>query len=194
MRRRRRRSKGPAAVVILMVVAVVSVVLLRSAWDQAEHKQYPLLYRECVERESAAFELDPFLVYAVIKAESGFDETAGSSAGACGLMQLMPQTFTWMQTKLGEEDIYTEEDIFDPEVNIHYGCALLRLLIDLYGSEETAVCAYNAGMGNVSDWLEDPALSSDGIHLLSIPYEETRQYLQRVEKNRAMYRELYGNA
>ena len=193
MKHRRKRAVNLLAVIAFAIVLSVSAFLLRGAWRQLEYSQYPLKFSEYVERESAAFELDPYLVYAVVKAESGFDENAGSSAGACGLMQLMPQSFAWMQTKLGEEGLYTEEDVFDPAVNIRYGCALLRLLINLYGCEETALCAYNAGMGNVSDWLEDSELSSDGVHLLSIPYPETRAYIQRIEKYRAKYIELYVN-
>ena len=189
--RKRRRRCWPTVVLVLTALVLVSAVVLRFSWNDVLEQQYPLKYREIVEREADEFALDPMLVYAVIKAESGFDAEAGSSAGACGLMQLMPVTFQWMQTKLGEEGLYTEEDIFQPAVNIRYGCALLRLLIDLYGSEETALCAYNAGMGTVSEWLDDPSLSPDGIHLSEIPYGETEHYLQRVLQNREMYIDLY---
>lgn len=190
--RKRRPRRWPIVVLVLTLLVLVSALCLRFSWNDILERQYPLKYSEIVEREADEFNLDPMLVYAVIRAESGFDASAGSTAGACGLMQLMPVTFSWMQTKLGEEGRYAEEDIFLPEVNIRYGCALLRLLIDLYESEETALCAYNAGMGTVSEWLDDPALSPDGVHLSDIPYGETKHYLQRVLQNREMYIELYA--
>lgn len=177
---------------VWMLLLVASIALLADSWQLFLRCQYPLPYCDMVARESERFALDPMLVYAVMKAESGFDERAGSSAGACGLMQLMPETFEWMQSKLGEEGLYTRADLFDPQVNIHYGCALLRLLLDVYGNEGTALCAYNAGMGTVNGWLKDAQLSSDGQTLYRIPYPETGTYLCRVQKNREMYLRLYG--
>lgn len=195
MRRRRRNHRGsrwPVIVFAVVALITVSAMLLRVSWDDLLKRQYPIAYGEIIEKEAENFDLDPMLVCAIIQAESGFDAQVESPVGACGLMQLMPETFEWMQTKLDDDHLYADEDIFLPEVNIRYGCALLRLLTDLYGSEESAICAYNAGMGNVARWLEDPAYSADGIHLDVIPYPETEAYLQRVLRNFEQYTELYG--
>ena len=121
---------------------------------------YPQRYADLVEREAAQFELDPDLVYAIIKTESGFDSQAVSSAGAKGLMQLTQETFDWIASLYPTED--GGADVFQPEDNIHCGCALLRLLLDQYGSLEVALAAYNAGMGNVSQWLESGDYSTMG--------------------------------
>lgn len=188
-KKRRFPILGVLAGVLILVLASSGVVY--HAWNWMLHQQYPQEYQEIVEEEAARYELDPMLVYAVIRAESGFDEQAESAVGARGLMQLMPSTFDWLQEK-DREDLLSHDSLFDPQVNIHYGCALLRLLIDLYGSEETAICAYNAGMGTVSGWLEDESISEDGTNLLSIPYPETAAYLERVLSNRSMYQRLYG--
>lgn len=150
---------------------------------------YPRPYREIVQREAAEFQLDESLVYAVMKAESGFDEKASSHAGAHGLMQLTEQTFQWVCSLSPPEN--GGEDILDPGDNVHCGCALLELLKNRYGSWQVALCAYNAGMGTVDGWLSQH--SSDGESLDAIPYPETAAYVEKVEKYRARYEKLYEN-
>lgn len=155
-----------------------------------EHAVYPREYRAIVEEQAAAYGLEESLVYAVIKAESGFDPKAESSVGALGLMQMMPETFTWMQTRLGES--YETEALLEPEVSIEFGCALLKLLLDQYKDLTVALCAYNAGMGNVTSWLSDTAYSEDGTTLCEIPFEETRLYVQKVLRYKENYETIYG--
>lgn len=142
--------------------------------------------------EAEKNDLDPALVYGVIRAESGFDSKAVSHADARGLMQMTPATFEWVQTMIPDSEELTDEALFDPQVNIQFGCELLSLLISHYGNEATAICAYNAGMGNVTSWLENPEYSSDGVTLNVIPFGETKEYLKRVTDNRDMYRRLYS--
>ena len=79
----------------------------------------------------------------------------------------------------------------DPEVNIRFGCLLLSLLTDRYADLRTALAAYNAGMGNVDNWLQDSAYSSDGRTLSDIPIEETREYTEKVLRNYQEYQALY---
>lgn len=105
-------------------------------------------------------------------------------------MQMMPETFDWMQTHIGGE--YDASALLDPEISIKYGCALLRVLLNEYDNLATAVCAYNAGMGNVTSWLSDPAYSEDGVTLKEIPFEETRLYVQKVLQYKETYEKLYG--
>ena len=150
---------------------------------------YPRPYEEIVRREAAEFGLEENLVYAVIRAESGFDEQAESHAGAHGLMQLTEATFDWISSLHPPEN--GGKDLFDPSDNIHCGCALLRLLLDQYGSLDVALCAYNAGMGNVSGWLQGGEYSDDGKSLHTIPFPETKAYLRKVKENYKMYQKLY---
>ncbi len=130
------------------------------------------------------------LVASIIKHESKFLNDVHSSRGAIGLMQIMPETFDWLQEKRGEAGKYTTEDLYTPSVNIDYGSYLLRYFLDYYGNEKCAVAAYNAGF-EVSNWLEDPNCSPDGMTLDVIPYPETSEYVVKVENAKQKYIELY---
>jgi len=176
--------------IIILLLALIVVFAGRNIIDVVLRQMYPRSYEELVQNGAANFSLDENLVYALIKAESKFDKDAVSHAGAVGLMQLTPETFKWINEKQG----ITEEntDIYDPQDNIDAGCALLRLLLDHYGNLETALSAYNAGMGNVSSWLQNEQYSSDGMTLHTIPFPETREYTKRVQENYSMYQSLYS--
>lgn len=153
---------------------------------------YPQEYSQYVSQYAAEYGVDEALVYAVIRTESGFRAEVQSSVGACGLMQIMPDTFEWLQTLSDSEVTYSESDLFDPQINIKYGTYYLSYLIDHYnGREELAVAAYNGGFANVDSWLEDERYSDDGITLTDIPYNETSQYVERVENTKSMYESLY---
>ncbi len=150
---------------------------------------YPRPYEELVRREAAEFSLEEDLLYAVMKTESGFDADAVSRAGACGLMQLTPDTFQWMLGQSPPEN--GGQDPFDPGDNLHCAAALLRKLLDHYGSLDVALAAYNAGMGSVSGWLSEEAYSKDGRNLHAIPYPETEAYVKKVKHALWMYGKLY---
>ncbi len=164
-----------------------------------------LEYTDLVNKAAKDYNLQPALIYGVIHTESRFDPDAGSSVGALGLMQIMPETFDWLQEKRGEAGKYTSEDLYTPSVNIDYGSYLLRYFLDYYGNEKCAVAAYNAGFEvsnwledpncspdfEVSNWLEDPNCSPDGMTLDVIPYPETSEYVVKVENAKQKYIELY---
>ena len=188
---KRKRKKGRIFLGIVAFLAI-AVLCLYFSKDALLKKVYPLPYYEIVMTEAEKNDLDPALVYGMIRAESGFDPNAVSRADARGLMQMTPETFEWVQTMIPDSENLQVEDLFQPEVNIQFGCELLSLLLSHYENESTAICAYNAGMGNVTSWLENPEYSSDGVTLDVIPFGETREYLKRVTGNRDMYRELYA--
>lgn len=150
---------------------------------------YPIRYNKFVEAYTEEYNLEKSFVYAVIKCESNFDSEAVSSVDAKGLMQIMPETFSWLKTKTGEN--LEEKMLFDPETSIKYGCLLYEILIKEFGDKETAVAAYHAGFGNVSKWLKDEKYSSDGVHLDDIPFPSTKAYVQKVIKAENIYKKLY---
>ena len=148
-------------------------------------------YKKYVKQYSVLNGLEPSLVFAVIKAESGGCRKKISDKGACGVMQLMPYTAEWV---CGNENLrYEKEMLFDAEFNIRVGCAYLAYLKDKFLSEETAVAAYNAGEGNVSGWLKVEDYSSDGVSLKKIPFSETEEYVKRINKNKKVYRMFLKN-
>lgn len=172
-------------------MALASLLLVFLGLRQFYRAAYPLGYREVVEPVAAERELDPALVYAVIRTESGFSPTARSSVDARGLMQLTPDTFQWVQYRLGEDGFAAVDLLYDPEENIHYGCANLSLLLGEFSREDTALAAYHAGRGSVNRWLGDSRYSQDGRRLTAIPYPDTDIYVKKVLVTRDLYHRLY---
>ena len=150
---------------------------------------YPLSYEDDIQSAAKAYKIDPYLVAAVIETESNWDPSVRSSSGAEGLMQLLPDTAQDMIDK-GYIDAaaYSVDDLYEPEVNIMFGCAYLRYLLDYYdGALDRAIAAYNAGIGNVEDWVDqDTALHN------AIIFPETQAYLVRVLNSYNRYEELYA--
>lgn len=161
----------------LVVLAVVIAVLgIMGGYETSQRIKYPVAYSDLIVRYSNENDLDPFLVMAVIKVESNFVPDAHSGV-AGGLMQLTEETALWNANDMNITDSY---DYMEPETNIKFGCHYLRHLIDIYKNIDTALAAYNGGMGNVYSWLKNPEYSDDGVSLKYIPFPETRNYVVRV--------------
>jgi soluble lytic murein transglycosylase len=129
------------------------------------------------------------LIASVVNVESRFNEKALSNKGAIGIMQVLPSTAEWVAQKYKIE--YEKDKLFDGGYNIKIGSLYLAYLIDYFQDEKLGVCAYNAGQGNVSNWLKDPNLSKDGSHLDKVPFAETRDYVAKVYKNYNYYKNRY---
>ena len=175
---------------IAIVLSIFTLIyLLDDGYNFLMHTIYPLRYKEQIEKYSQEYDLDKFLVMAVIKAESNFIRDAHSGV-ARGLMQVTDDTANWISKELGAP--FDPEDIEDPEKNIEFGCFYLSYLLNHYGDDETlALAAYNAGMGNVRKWLENPEHSPDGVTLKNIPFKETRDYVKKINKYKLIYKKLY---
>lgn len=153
---------------------------------------YPIAYSEIISKVSSKYDIDPFLVLAVMREESRYDDEAFSRSGAVGLMQLMPFTAKRMaKISGGEIKIDSRGDIEVPYNNIFLGTAYLRRLIDEFDSIPLAVAAYNAGGGAVKRWLKaSPQLELDEF-IEDIPYDETRRYVKKVLRSYFRYISLY---
>ena len=154
---------------------------------------YPIKYSEYVEKYSKENELDPYLIYAIIKTESKFQKDVISNVGARGLMQLMEDTFEWIKFRKKDDRDISYDDIFNPEYNIEYGTYMMKLLCDEYEDLPTAIAAYHAGRGTVNKWLKSPEYSSDGKTLSNIPSKTTAHYVDKVISAYEGYTNLYNN-
>ena len=153
---------------------------------------FPLAWREALQTSSVATGLDPFLVSALIRQESEWDPRARSRAGAYGIMQVMPPTGRQLSRQLGIRPFRTAR-LFEPELNLRLGTHHLSRLLDSYeGRQDAALAAYNAGKTRSDLWLSwwggrDPVEFTE-----SIPFTETRGYVQSVLRNADLYRRLYA--
>ena len=184
-------KKGLLALLLLAVLAVAAAGAYFS-YSFFMKQAYPLKYRDIIETQAEKYSIDPAFLYGMIRTESNFNPDAESSAGARGLMQIMPATFDWLQTHKGTEPKLDASALYDPQVNVEYGVYFLSILWEEYDDETVILSAYNAGMGNVDQWLSEEEHSSDGVTLHDIPYGETEQYVKNVLESQEMYRRLYG--
>jgi len=169
-----------------IIVIIVILLALAGLGYLAVMKMYPVKYKTVIETYSREYGLREELVFGVILTESGFRADAVSNKSAYGLMQLVKQTADWGAEQTGMAD-YDFSRVLEPDINIRLGCWYLARLIKQFGSEETALAAYNAGSGNVASWLRDSAYSSDGATLDSIPYKETENFVKKVMNSAKIY-------
>ncbi len=176
------RAAWHALLLIILLLGLVSTV----------RAFYPIKFREPVDRSSREFNLDPLLLYAVIRVESRFDPRAISPAGARGLMQIMPRTGSWAASRLGMTlpDPALPDRLMDPETNIRIGAFYLRYLFDQFdGDPATALAAYNAGLKNVAEWLE--VSGKPRLDVEDIRFAETRRFIEMVTRDKKVYRLFY---
>lgn len=188
-RRRRRAVFGFGALLVIVIGVVVAMPVFRRAVNEFG---LPLQYQDVIRQQAAAKHLDPALVAAVIYAETKFDPQT-SSAGAEGLMQILPQTAEFLARRSGATT-FTTADLAKPSVNIAYGSYYLRYLLDEYGgSTMVALAAYNGGEANVSRWLAQARTQGRAFTISDIPFPETRAYVQKVLQKQRDYRRTYAS-
>jgi soluble lytic murein transglycosylase len=186
----RRRRRGVALVGASLVVAVLAVVAAPIFRHAVREIRLPLHHEDIIRQQASAKRLDPALVAGVIYAETKF-RSRTSSAGARGLMQLMPATAEFIARRSGGTR-FRVADLSTPQVNISYGAWFLRYLTHRYGGNEVlAVAAYNGGAGNVDGWLGRSARAGRRFRVDDIPFPETRAYVRRVLDARRDYRATY---
>lgn len=153
---------------------------------------FPLRFREDLERYARQNSLDPFQFAALVRQESAFNPRAVSAANARGLAQVLPLTGRELSRTLGIKGFQTEM-LFVPAVNLRLGTFYFRRLIDsLDGSLEAALASYNAGKSRATEWLKWREYREPAEFVETIPFTETREYVQIVMRNADLYRKLYG--
>ena len=158
--------------------------------DAVKEITLPLRHEDIIRQQAREKGLDPALVAGVIYTESRFSDRT-SSAGARGMMQLLPSTAQFIAQKSGGT-AFELRDLSTPQVNIAYGTWYLRYLMRKYGGNEVlAVAAYNGGEANVDRWLVKAARQGKDLQTADIPFPETRAYVDKVLSARDRYRRQY---
>jgi soluble lytic murein transglycosylase len=154
---------------------------------------WPTAYDRSVTRSAAAHGVEPALVYAIMREESGYQPDARSVVGARGLTQIMPDTGRRLASDLGAAG-FDPAELYVPERNLELGAFYLSRLMQRFdGRMSAAIASYNAGPEAVARWLAADAARDDDEWVESIPYDQTRSYVKRVLRSVHVYRTLYGS-
>ncbi len=186
-------QKKAKIICILATIAIIFILLFQvfKVQNIILKKIYPIKYSDYVYQYAEEYEVDPLLIFAIIKAESNFKPNVVSSSKAIGLMQLMDATAEELARKL---DIpFTEKaSLYDPELNIKLGTKYFSDLLKEYNQNMLlALTAYNAGKGNLKRWIEQGTLKEDGSDIENIPYKETNNYVRKIVRDYKIYQGLY---
>jgi soluble lytic murein transglycosylase len=151
---------------------------------------FPLPYEAALRREAAKNDFDPMFAAGLIRQESTFQADAVSPKNAIGLMQVLPKTGKLLAKQIKVR--YTKDRLFDPEYNIELGMVYIANLVRQTGAPEYAAAAYNAGEDRIAAWKAERNYEEIPELVESIPFTETREYVQIVLRNSAVYRMIYG--
>lgn len=185
----------PRQIAVLLAVLTLTfwlaVLSLRGGYSQMEEHTYPEKYGEYVEYYAGKYAIDPLVLYAVIRTESGFDPNARSGVDARGLMQITEETFEWIKGRIAPDEPLVFEDLYDPETNVRFGSYYFACCLDRYaGDLATAAAAYHSGWGTVDRLIGD-GCSLDGETLNRFPYPQMKRYVEKVTGSYARYQRLY---
>ncbi|MDD4685730.1 MAG: lytic transglycosylase domain-containing protein [Clostridia bacterium] len=169
---------------ILIFIIGISIALILT-------NKYPLKYENEILFVSAKYNVEPELIAGVIFSESGFKQYSVSNKGAVGLMQLMPSTASWLCEMM---DIpYNQNLLFNPLYNLNIGAFYLSYLIEKFQEINVVLAAYNAGEGNVVEWLSNREYSVNGKILVTTPFKQTNFYIAKVNNAMIYYKSKLQN-
>ena len=171
----------------ILIVFILTLIFMSAIFLAIFFLSFKTSYKDIVLNYASENNIDPALVFSIIKAESKFNKNAKSSAGAVGLMQVKLETANYMLS-LDGENVICENDLYIPETNINLGTRYLSYLINKFENVDVAICAYNAGETIVRSWLNNQDYSKDGKTLSKIPFVETQNYLSKVNFNQKIYK------
>ena len=178
---------------VVLFVLAMGLLALPPVRNRVERTLYPRKYDALVTKWAAEYDLDPLLVDAFIRTESGFDPQATSTVDARGLMQMTEETFIWLRSKIAPDEGLTFADLYDPEVSIRFGCYYLHLCLTRYnGDVATAAAAYHSGWGTVDNLLQMEEHSADGVTLQGFPYNQMNHYVKKITSCYAAYQRIYA--
>lgn len=187
-RQKRRLTIGLVFLFILLLAYFLFGVM--RIQNQVLKILYPQKYADYVYQYAEKNELDPLLVFAIIKAESNFKPEVISTSNAMGLMQLVDSTAEDTAKKLAIP-YEGKETLLDPEKNIMLGTKYFTDLLAKYDNVTIALTAYNAGSGNVDKWIANGTIKEDGSNAENIPFKETNHYVRKILRDYQIYQNLY---
>lgn len=174
---------GYILLVILLVIALsYGIIAYQTSRTQIN-------YQDEITEVSQEFNIDPLLTASIVKVESDFDNDAKSHKGAQGLMQLLDETARHSAEVIGMD--YYPEKLNDIDYNLNLGVGYYNYLIKYYNNQKLALAAYNGGVGNVDKWINEGILDENNPDISKIPFEETRQYVSKVEATYDVYKTFY---
>lgn len=169
--------------ILVLKVFKVENIILKSI--------YPIEYSEYVYKYSEQYGVDPLLMFSLIKAESNFKTDGVSSRNAIGLMQLMDSTAEEVAKNI-QMEYNSDTTLYNPEENIQLGIKYFSELMKYYDQNYIlALAAYNAGIGNVKNWIDKGIIKEDGSDIENIPFKETNNYVRKIISNYKIYKKLY---
>lgn len=173
---------------ILLLIVIAVIINIKPILKNF----YGINYKSEIITYSKEYNIDPYLVAALIKAESNFKIDAVSPKNAYGLMQITEPTGVWIAGKMGIKG-FTIDMLNDPSINIRMGCWYINDLSKEFNEyTDLVLAAYNGGRTNVKKWLSSKEYSEDGKSLFYIPFKETDEYVKKVKTNCKMYKWLYS--
>lgn len=197
--RSKRRRNGNTSWAWMLLAAII-VIFSCIGWGsykfwKSDYIQmrfvYMWEYQQDIVTYSKKNNIDPFLVAAIIKNESNFNHNAVSHVGAVGLMQIMPETGAWIAKEMQLPE-YTKDSLFESKTNIRMGCWYVgELDAEFKHNLALIMIAYNAGRGNAKSWMKEYGWDYNFNDVSQIPYPDTREYVQKVLKDRDNYYKLY---
>ena len=174
--------------IVLAVVIFFAIVYGLIAYQTSRTQ---ISYQDEIYEYSEKYNVDPLLTASIIKVESDYNKDAKSDQGAQGLMQLLDETASHA-ADLTDKEFYPDK-LSDVEYNLDLGIAYYDYLYRYYNNRDLALAAYNGGVGNVNKWIDEGLIDPVDPNTQNIPFEETRQYVTKIDANYDVYKKFYKN-
>jgi len=177
-----------SAVLILIFSAFTFVLAGYKTYQVFLH---PIKFENEIKTYSKIYDLDASIVASLINVESSYNSIAMSNKNAIGLMQIKLETANYLD-EISDRKLISENELFNTETNIKYGCEYLRYLLNKFDDVYTAIASYNAGETRVRNWLKNTDYSMDKKTLINIPFKETENYVKKIKNNIKFYKKIYS--
>ena len=189
-----KKSKKMRVILVILFLVALALVGIGYGGRMVLEQLYPRQYQEYVEYYAGKYGMDPYLLYAFIRTESGFDPLAHSEMDAIGLTQMTQETFEWVKGKIAQDEALVFEDLREPETSIRFGSYYIYRCLERYDWDiSTAAAAYHSGWTTVDNLLESGEYTLDGVTLTQFPYDNMNHYVNKIGKAYQWYKTLYAD-